>query len=158
MLKFTILGDPFGKQNMRPKIVNGHASQFNAQKNVAYMTQIVEVLNRSLGEKDERLFSRNTPVSVTIIAYFKIPNSLYKYSKRTGETVLNKKGQEMLNGKILPTKKPDLDNISKVVCDGISKHGQVWWDDSQVVCSLLLKRYDEKPRVEVIVEEFKNGK
>ena len=52
-----------------------------------------------------------------------------------------------------PTKKPDLDNISKVICDAISHQGGIWHDDSQITSEMLSKHYSDKPRVEVCIEE-----
>ena len=60
----------------------------------------------------------------------------------------------MLKGEIRPTKKPDCDNISKAVCDGITHQGRVWYDDSQVVTNFVMKLYDYTPRVEVTIEEI----
>ena len=59
----------------------------------------------------------------------------------------------MLKGLIKPTKKPDLDNISKVICDAISHQGGIWHDDSQIASEMLSKYYSDKPRVEVCIEE-----
>ena len=59
----------------------------------------------------------------------------------------------MLKGKIRPTKKPDLDNISKVICDGISHQGRIWYDDSQVVSECIVKHYSRQPRVEVVISK-----
>jgi Holliday junction resolvase RusA-like endonuclease len=44
--------------------------------------------------------------------------------------------------------KPDIDNLTKLVLDVITKDGRVWRDDSQVVTLLAYKEYakaEEKP-------------
>ena len=62
---------------------------------------------------------------------------------------------DKLEGRVLPTMKPDCDNISKIVCDAITQSGIVWFDDSQVVILLVMKEYAEIPRVEVAIETYR---
>ena len=80
-------------------------------------------------------------VKVTIIAYFEIPKSTSK-----------KKEAEMLKGNISPTKKPDADNIIKIVLDGMNKFA--FKDDTQVTKLEIEKKYDKQPRVYVKIEEY----
>ena len=80
------------------------------------------------------------PVSVTITAYYPIPKSASKKNR-----------QLMLERKIRPTKKPDWDNIGKIVADSLN--GVAYRDDSQVVDALVRKYYSETPRVEVIITD-----
>ena len=80
-------------------------------------------------------------VKVTIIAYFEIPKSTSK-----------KKEAEMLNGNISPTKKPDADNIIKIVLDGMNKFA--FKDDTQVTKLEIEKKYDVNPRIYVKIEEY----
>ena len=154
-IKFTILGEPFGKLNLRPMFMSGHASVYSPKENNFYMDRVIGILNEQLQKSTELIFSRDTPVWITIVAYYKIPDGHYKFYKRENAYRYDKEGQLMLEEKIKPTKKPDLDNISKVICDGISHHGGVWYDDSQVVCELLMKFYSDNPRVEVTIERGK---
>jgi Holliday junction resolvase RusA-like endonuclease len=159
MLRFTVKGKPFGKVNMRPMTIGKHSRMFNPSVNVQYMTQVIEEISYALeGQIGFKKFNKETPVAITILAYYPIPKSCYKFYKRENVTRLTKEGEKMLRGEILPTKKPDLDNISKIICDAITHHGEIWDDDSQIVCSYLSKQYSEKPRVEVIVEEWKVNK
>ena len=55
--------------------------------------------------------------------------------------------EQMLEGKIRPTVKPDCDNIAKVVCDALN--GLAYHDDNQVTNLTVAKRYTERPRVVV---------
>ena len=57
----------------------------------------------------------------------------------------------MLDGKILPAKKPDIDNVVKAVLDALN--GVAYRDDTQVVELHVRKSYSEKPRVEVSIEK-----
>ncbi|MNQ94958.1 Endodeoxyribonuclease RusA [compost metagenome] len=54
-----------------------------------------------------------------------------------------------LAGEILPTKKPDADNVLKAVKDAMN--GIVYIDDCQVVDFHGRKRFSDTPRVEVII-------
>ena len=80
-------------------------------------------------------------VKVTIIAYFEIPKSTSK-----------KKEAEMLANNISPTKKPDADNIIKIVLDGMNKFA--FKDDTQVTKLEIEKKYDVNPRIYVKIEEY----
>ena len=65
-----------------------------------------------------------------------------------------RKKVEMLEGKIYPTKKPDIDNILKVVLDALN--GLAYRDDSQVISCTVLKTYGEEEGVYVSVGKFEN--
>lgn len=157
-IKFVIPGEPFGKLNLRPVMRCGHASSYSPKENNMYMDRIIGILNQNLVFTEDFIFPKGTPVSIVITAYFKVPDGNYKYYKREGAFRYDKEGQDMLSGKIRPTKKPDLDNVSKVICDAISHQGRIWYDDSQVSMELLMKYYDTNPRVEVIIEELETCK
>jgi len=73
------------------------------------------------------------PIELKIMAWLPVPKSFS-----------NKKRADALAGLIIPTVKPDFDNIAKYV-DAL-KH-VVWRDDSQVSSHGVWKRYSEHPRV-----------
>lgn len=60
-----------------------------------------------------------------------------------------KKTAAALTGEVMPTKKPDADNVLKAICDGIN--GIVFCDDVQVVNVSLSKRFSATPGVTVRV-------
>jgi Holliday junction resolvase RusA-like endonuclease len=60
-----------------------------------------------------------------------------------------KKAAAALAGQVLPTRKPDADNVVKAVFDGMN--GVVWRDDVQAVDLQLRKRYGTTPGVHVRV-------
>lgn len=78
------------------------------------------------------------PVAVRILAYFQIPTS---WSKR--------KQQDALDGNIVPTVKPDGDNIAKAICDALN--GIAYRDDAQVAQLVVEKLYSDEPRVHVTI-------
>jgi Holliday junction resolvase RusA-like endonuclease len=51
-----------------------------------------------------------------------------------------------LSGEIVPTKKPDMDNVVKAICDALN--AIVWVDDVQVTDLLARKRFGDNPHVE----------
>jgi len=74
-----------------------------------------------------------------IIAYYAIPASTSQ-----------KKRREMESGLLRPIKKPDVDNLAKVVCDALNKIA--YRDDAQVVDAQVSKYYSDQPRIEVIMQ------
>ena len=157
-INITIHGEPFGKLNLRPVMRGGHASSYSPKENNWYMDRVIGILNEIdfIRESEDVIFPKEVSVAVHIVAYFKIPEGNYKYYKKEKRSRWNQEGQDMIDGKIRPNKKPDLDNISKAICDGISHHGKVWHDDSQVVEEHIEKYYSEFPRVEVTIKEVKH--
>ncbi|WP_445477389.1 RusA family crossover junction endodeoxyribonuclease [Lysinibacillus irui] len=54
------------------------------------------------------------------------------------------------SGELLPTTKPDLDNLIKGIKDGCNK--VIWHDDPQIVEMNVRRFYSEQPRAEVTIE------
>ncbi|CDE90166.1 phage protein [Clostridium sp. CAG:389] len=80
-------------------------------------------------------------IKVNIIAYFSIP-------KTTKKTEIN----EMLDNNISPTKKPDIDNIVKVVLDSMNKFA--FRDDNQITKLEVEKKYALEDKVYIKIEEY----
>lgn len=53
---------------------------------------------------------------------------------------------------IRPTKKPDWDNIGKIVTDALN--GVAYHDDAQIVDAQVRKFYSKDPRVEIIIQDI----
>lgn len=82
-------------------------------------------------------------IRARIIAYYKIPKS---YTKKRIQAI-----REELE---YPQKKPDIDNVAKIILDSLNKIA--YEDDSQVIELTVLKRYTENvERVEFELEEIK---
>lgn len=147
LVELTILGEPFGKQ--RPRVITrgkGASRAFTPQKTVNYENYI-KLLYRQKYKNFK--FEDKVPLYVQITAFYKIPPSKPKYIKGL-----------MFKGEMLPTKKPDVDNIIKIILDSLN--GLAYKDDAQIVACTCQKLYvndDNEPRVEVkiekIVEEIK---
>lgn len=81
------------------------------------------------------------PVKIDIQIFLPIPAS---YTKA--------KAQSCREGKTVPTKKPDWENVAKSVCDAFN--GVVWLDDSQVTDAHVSKRFSDSPCVVASVTEL----
>lgn len=135
MYEFEMIGEPVGKA--RPRM--------NTRTGKAYTptnTKLYEYSLRQWFIREYPYFKPiETKVKVTIIAYFGIPKSTSK-----------KKVAEMLAGNISPTKKPDADNIIKIVLDAMNNFA--FKDDTQVTKLEIEKKYDKTPRIYIKIEEY----
>lgn len=80
-------------------------------------------------------------VKITIIAYFQIPKSTSQSLRK-----------EMLENKISPVKKPDIDNIIKIILDAMNKFA--FKDDTQITKIEVEKKYAEEENVYIKIEEY----
>lgn len=129
---FTVDGEPQGKA--RPRFTRGGRA-YTPKKTVEYERAIKNAFLAAGGALT------NLPVKVSINAYYKIPASATK-----------KKTAQMMSGEILPTKKPDTDNIAKAVCDALN--GVAYHDDAQVCILHVKKIYSTEPSIVVTVTEI----
>ncbi|MBR2744992.1 MAG: RusA family crossover junction endodeoxyribonuclease [Clostridia bacterium] len=80
-------------------------------------------------------------VQVDISAFFEVPKSAKKSEKEL-----------MLENKINPTKKPDIDNIVKIILDAMN--GIAFKDDIQITKLSVEKTYSEKESIKVKISEY----
>lgn len=130
-IKFTVPGAPQGKMRSR-STRSGH--HFTPHKQVVYETLVALEFEKKVPDWQPWEGS----ISVDIYAYYSIPKSMSKIKR-----------QAMISGDLLPTKKPDIDNVQKSILDGLN--GVAWADDSAVTDIRAIKRYDANPHVDVIV-------
>ena len=135
-IQFDIPGTPRGKQ--RPRVVrqNGRTISFTPDQTVQYENLVRWCYKTAEGKR----FPDDAALKVIINAFYEIPKSVSK-----------KKRQQMINGEIRPTKKPDADNVAKIVCDSLN--GIAYRDDAQIVTCIIKKWYSEEPSVSVEIEE-----
>ena len=140
-IRFSIPGQPMGKQ--RPRVVhNGSFSQAFTPKETVSYENLVRVLYREAA-KGKR-FADEDMLDVRVIAYYSIPKSTSK-----------KKRKMMLEHKIRPGKKPDWDNIGKIICGSLNT--VAYRDDSSIVDAQVRKFYSENPRVDVTIRRVDPG-
>ena len=63
-----------------------------------------------------------------------------------------KRRLDMLEGKELPLKKPDMDNIVKVVADALN--GVAYHDDTQIALIVAKKAYSAIEGLDISIEEY----
>ena len=129
-MNFTVQGNPCAKGRPRFARRGNYVSAYTDEKTVNYENLVKYSFIESQGEE---MFGA---LEVHINAYFPIPKSL------------SEKKKKLL---LYHTKKPDCDNIAKIILDGLN--GLAFHDDNQV-CSLhVIKQYSEYPRVEINICE-----
>jgi len=131
---FVVPGEPKGKG--RPRFGKGRT--YTPEETVRYEALVRECFGEQCGY--EMPFAEETPVIVNIWAAYGIPES---YSK--------KKAAAARERKIFPTKKPDCDNIIKIICDALN--GLAYVDDRQIVSVSCRKVYADEPYVGVYINE-----
>nr|WP_288245328.1 RusA family crossover junction endodeoxyribonuclease [uncultured Blautia sp.] len=140
-IRFSIPGQPMGKQ--RPRVVhNGSFSQAFTPKETVSYENLVRVMYREAARG--KRFTDEDMLDVRVIAYYSIPKSTSK-----------KKRKMMLEHKIRPGKKPDWDNIGKIICDSLNT--VAYRDDSSIVDAQVRKFYSENPRVDVTIRRIDPG-
>lgn len=142
---FVIDGKPQGKARARtfynPKL--GRVQSMTPENTVLYENLVKQSFIQQ-ADKDARWFGKE-PLAVYITAFYPIPASTTKKDR-----------QLICSGKLFPTKKPDADNVAKVICDALN--GVAYGDDTQIIKLSILKAYTgEQPRVQVCIEEIKEG-
>lgn len=143
MVKFIVYGEPKGKQ--RPKFSaqkskdgeRTFAKAYTPKQTVMYENQIKAEYGNQC---DNFRFPDDAMLDVRIFAFYGIPKSTSKKRRRM-----------MIEGKIRPVKKPDFDNVAKVVCDSLNNIA--YRDDAMIVDGMFRKYYGEQPRVEVTIRQ-----
>ena len=138
-VRFTVYGEP--KAKGRPRVSarksgdgeRTFARAYTPKQTVIYENQVKLEYENQCGSYK---FPDDAMLDVRIFAYYGIPKSTSR-----------KKRELKLAGKIRPTKKPDFDNIAKIICDSLN--GIAYQDDKLIVDGMFRKFYSEQPRVEV---------
>lgn len=139
-VRFSVAGKARPKGRARTSAKNGVRRHYTPQATTEYENAIRAAAIDALGSRPRF----NGPVSVTVTVRCKPP-------QRTSKNAM----LEMLAGRLMPTTRPDLDNIMKVVADGISKI--VIRDDADIVCFAGAKRYATENGIDVTVEPAPNA-
>ena len=131
MIRFIIPGEPKGKGRHR---TTRTGITYTPETTVNYENWVKICFQDA---KQEKLDGQ---LGVRIGCYFDIPKS---YSQ--------KKKMACIIGNLRPTKKPDCDNIAKIILDALN--GLAYDDDKCIVDCMISKSYSESPRVEVDIFE-----
>jgi len=147
-INFLVPGMPQGKA--RPRVVHvapGRSTAYTPTATTYYENLIrimyFQALRHAGIDPDSPLplFPENTPVKVTITAVFRPPARATKLKRAA-----------MLSGRTYPLKKPDTDNIGKIVLDALNR--LAYKDDAQVAALEIQKIYGPDDSLEVHLEEL----
>lgn len=131
-VSFTVLGEPVGKARQRVT----RFGTYTPEKTVLYENLIKTEYRRQC--KDHR-FDDHQPLRMIVRAEYQIAKSTSKVKRAA-----------MLRGELRPTKKPDWDNVGKVVSDALNKIA--YRDDTQIVECTVTKHYSERPKITIKIE------
>ena len=133
-ISFSIPGNPVAKG--RPRFArNGHT--YTPDKTRIYEETVRLYATQAM--RGKKMLAGAIGLRVT--AYFPIPKSFTKTKK-----------EQAISGSLLHTKKPDADNIQKIISDACNRI--VYQDDAQISEAVIRKRYSDFPRVDVTVTEI----
>lgn len=141
-IEVTINENPYGKKRARLARFGKYAHAYDPAENKAYAKRVVRTLRQKYESNTK--FKDGVPLMMVVVADFPIPEYLPKKTQ-----------QEMREKKVYPTKRPDIDNISKAVMDALNKNA--YYDDQQVVGLLVVKKYEEKGKVTFILTDELEG-
>lgn len=129
---FGIPGAPYGKARHRSTRMG---IQYTPKETTQYENLVRTIFVQQHGGWEITLL----PIIMRVTAIFPIPKSASK-----------KMREAMVAGSVRPTKRPDWDNIGKIISDSLNEIA--YKDDSQVVNALISKFYGEVPCVNVTME------
>ena len=135
-IRFTIIGEPKGKGRPRFNTHTGHA--ITPKDTVNYETLVhMEYMKQC----ENFRFPEDAMLDMRIKAFYSIPKSKSKKVK-----------ESMRKHIVRPTKKPDMDNVIKIIADALNQ--VAYRDDTQIVDCQCRKFYSEEPRVEVSIKQI----
>lgn len=142
-VRFVVEGEPTGKG--RPRFVTRYNpvtkksfGQAHTPKETLVYENLVKV--EYSAQTDGFRFDDAAMLDMRVLAFYGIPKSKSKKIK-----------EKMIKGEIRPTKKPDCDNVLKIIADSLNM--VAYKDDTQIVDAQIRKFYSERPRVEIIIKE-----
>lgn len=130
-VNFVIRGEPRGKE--RPRFYNKRA--YTPQKTKEYENKVKTgyMLQCPKG------YFGTCPIKAKMTAFYPIPESWSKSKKARA-----------IQGEVVPTVKPDCDNVIKAILDSLN--GVAYKDDNQVVEINFIKKYSLKKDARIEVE------
>jgi Holliday junction resolvase RusA-like endonuclease len=131
-ISFTVPGEPQGKARAKTYKNHGITRTVTPENTVLYENMIKVMYRQKCGN----CIKFEGPLKIDITAYYGIPESKSKKVKFA-----------MQMGTLRPTKKPDADNVMKVVCDALNE--VAYKDDAAIVEATFKKYYSYEPRVEI---------
>jgi Holliday junction resolvase RusA-like endonuclease len=135
---FSIPGEPVAKGRPRATTINGSARMYTPKKTGVYEGRAALFASQAMAGRP----LMDGPLALSFTAVFQVPKS-WSIKRKTANRI---KAEYV-------TKKPDVDNLAKIIGDALN--GVTWTDDSQVVeLRSCTKVYGDEPRVEVTIERL----
>ena len=142
LVHFELEGEPRGKG--RPRFTGQRKKHtYTPQATIDYEQAVQWAYKAAAGAF---AFPADTPLRLVVWAFMERPKSASRITR-----------QLMGAGKLRPTKKPDWDNIGKIVCDALN--GIAYGDDTQIVDGRVIKLFcadGEQPHISVTIAEAIN--
>lgn len=142
-LKIIVPEVPLTKPSTQFSVIRGSVRTWNVS--TKQKKQLQWKIKSSLSEEQKNILSLDPTAEIHVkLRYFlPIPKSSCKKEKNLMEW-----------GIIPHLSKPDNDNLTKFYGDVGT--GIFWYDDKQITCHVLRKRYSPRPRVEYTIEVVNN--
>lgn len=131
-IEIRLDGDPVGKG--RPRFVRATGRTYTPEKTASFEARLGYAAQAIM--RNKQLLAG--PLVILVMAFRSVPASWSE-----------KKKQKAILQYLHPTSKPDADNFLKIVMDSMNK--VVWNDDSQVIDARVVKKYSERPRLEISI-------
>lgn len=137
LLSLFVAGEPVAKARPRVKTFNGRTWAYTPRK-----TEVAEKAIRTMAKIEMGLRApTDGPVRITYTAILPIPASWSRVKREAAAS-----------GRLLPTGKPDTENLLKTPMDALT--GVAYRDDAQVVSIVAAKRYGTNVGIELEVVEI----
>ncbi len=133
--EFEVIGEIKGKARPRLNTYTGNIYTDSNTKNYE------NLIKQYFKVKYPRYIPFENRVKVKIIIYLKIPQNTTKKNRKLIE-----------EGLLSPTKKPDIDNVVKIVLDALNK--MAFKDDNQITQLEVEKTYSEEEKLYIKLEEY----
>lgn len=143
VISFTVKGEPCGKGRPRfARCITKNGKEYtktHTPKETADYEKLIQI--EYLSQVGSIRFTKDTLLKATVKAYFRIPKTTPNWQK-----------PYMEQGIIRPLKKPDWDNIGKIVTDALNEFA--FHDDVQFIEGAVEKFYSNDPRIEIYLTEL----
>ena len=140
MAYFEIMGEPQGKGRPRFSQTGTYTNVRTPEKTVIY-ENLVQL--EYIRQCKKFRFPEDKPLRMKVEAFYAIPKNASK-----------KKRIAMMSGAIKPTKKPDVDNVLKIIADSLNQ--VAYHDDAQIAQAIVSKFYSDIPKVCITIEEMED--
>lgn len=139
-----LMGEPQGKGRPRSRIASSRGGKQFVAVYTPQATRTYESALKHAGKQAMKdLVVLEDPLSIFVRAVMPIPASWAKRKRAAARA-----------GEILPTTKPDFDNIVKTL-DALNEI--VWLDDKQIVRAQIEKVYGDEPHLLIEVRPIRAG-